>query len=151
MSDTEMIDRSRALNSLFDQLAKLEGGSSSIGDFSTWFTSARWEARIVTSSELVPLMWAIDTLLLDYLDDEDNSHHSPTDRTDLALDIRDAIARVVTYPDRIHTTGTVPVVSIPKPTPFPSSERPRLHAIGDIHSRIECHLEWEPTDLSIAV
>lgn len=147
MSDTERVNRSRALNSLFVQLGKLEGGESSIGDFNTWFTKARWDDRIFASSELTSLVWAIDTLLLDYLEDEDD-----LDRNDLALDVRDAIARVIAYPDRIHTTGTTPVLSLPKPTPLPSSsERPRLHAVGDIHNRVERHLEWESTDLPIAV
>lgn len=87
-SDLHLLDllshRTDALKSLSAQLAMLDGGSISIGDFTDWFTNARWDDRIFSSSGLNPLMWAIDTLLLEYeiFPPED------TDEANLAKDIR---------------------------------------------------------------
>jgi len=136
------------VNSLFVQLGKLEGGERSIGDFNTWFTNARWVDRIFASAEFAPLVWAIDTLLLEYtsLDSE------PGDSIDFALDVRDAIANAIVYPGRVRTTGTSPFVVIRSQTKATASALPRLRAVGGVRNRfVKRDLEGEPADFAIAV
>lgn len=52
---------------LAESLAKLEGGELSIGDFSEWFISSRWEAVMAANSSLLHLGWDIQNILAEWM------------------------------------------------------------------------------------
>jgi hypothetical protein len=77
-----------------------------VGRFERWFRTARWDEQLFDKAGLNPLMWAIDTLLLEY----QSLPPEPTDAIDLANDIRENVERLVIGCGVVTTTGTASMI-----------------------------------------
>jgi hypothetical protein len=64
----EHLNAEQLMETLSVCLGKLEGGSLSIGEFSTWFTNARWESAMAANSDALHLGWDIQNILFEYQD-----------------------------------------------------------------------------------
>ncbi len=64
----EHLNSEQLMETLSVCLGKLEGGSLSIGEFSTWFTNARWESTMAENSDALHLGWDIQNILFEYQD-----------------------------------------------------------------------------------